>query len=80
MAVELTELDSSRRSKIQLSRRLVIDANIRLLEGLVRIWIVHKIIAGSAANANHYLWRPIIVNVKTPRNDFRADEIGIVKN
>ena len=80
MALELTELNASGSSQSQLTCHLIIDAHIGLLEGLIRIRIVDQIIARGAANADHYLWRPIIINVKTTRKDFRTDEIGVVIN
>ena len=80
VTVELTELNAGGSVEEQLACCLIGESHIRLLKGLIRIRIVDKSNASRAAYADRHLWGPIVINIKTPRKSFGADEIGIVSN
>ena len=73
--VELADLHACGGRQTQFAGHLVIDAKIRLLEGLIHTWIIHKIPTEGTSDAQRQLWRHNIVNVKPGGDNLGVDKI-----
>ena len=73
VTIELAKLNASRRVQAQFGCHLIIEAEVHLLERLVRSGIIHPVIPKRAPYADGHLWQPPIIKVKAARN-------GVVTN